>query len=57
MVHSAGVNRSGLTPRPQVREAVICEWQRAGPGRTFVDHADSNPGPRHQFWCRARRQH
>ena len=54
IVHSAGVNRSGLTQSPQVREAVICEWQRGGPERTFLDHANSNPGPRLQFWIDTR---
>ena len=54
LVHSPGINRTGTTANPTVRQAVICEWQRAGPGRTLISHANSNPGPKFQFWIDTR---
>ena len=54
LVHSPGINRTGTTANPTVRQAVICEWQRAGPGRTLISHENSNPGPKFQFWIDTR---
>ena len=54
LVHSPGINRSGTTADPTIRQAVICEWQRSGPGRTLISHPTSNPGPKFQFWIDTR---
>jgi hypothetical protein len=54
LVHSPGINRSGTTADPTIRQAVICEWQRSGPDRTLISHPTSNPGPKFQFWIDTR---
>ena len=48
------LNTSDTVADRTVRQAVICEWQRAGPNRTFISHANSNPGPKFQFWVDTR---